>query len=483
MGPFRDSPVSPMSDSELCFTTAVRLAQLIRRREVSALEVLEAHLRQIERTNPKVNAVVTLLPEQARTAARAVDEALARGENPGVLAGLPVAHKDLAVTRGVRTTFGSPIYRDFVPDVDAIIVERLKAAGAVSLGKTNTPEFGAGSQTFNTIFGATRNPYDLDKTCGGSSGGAAAALACGMMPIADGSDLGGSLRNPASFCNVVGLRPSAGRVPNWPSYSAWFTLAVVGPMARTVADVALMLSAIAGPDARAPISLLDRGDRFGQSLERNFRGARIAWSPDLGGLPVQKEVREVIEAQRNVFADLGCIVEEATPDLRDAGEVFAVMRAWNMQLSLGKLLQKERPRMKDTVIWNIEQGEMLTGPQVGAAELKRSQLFERMRVFMERFDFLVAPVVQVLPFDVNQPYVTEIEGRKMPTYIDWMSSCSQITVTGAPALSVPCGFSAGGLPVGLQIVGRYLDDLGVLQMGHAFEQATGCWKRRPALAA
>jgi amidase len=483
MGAFSRFPQTPMSDSELCFMTAVELARRIRGRQVSALEVLEAHLRQVDRVNPKVNAIVTLLPEQARASARAVDAALARGDDPGPLAGLPVAHKDLAATKGVRTTFGSPIYRDFVPEVDAIIVERLKGAGAVSLGKTNTPEFGAGSQTFNSVFGATRNPFDLGKTCGGSSGGAAAALACGMLAIADGSDLGGSLRNPASFCNVVGLRPSTGRVPNWPSFSAWFPLAVVGPMARTVADAALMLSAIAGPDARAPISLQEDGKRFGAALDRSFRGARIAWSADLGGLPVQREVREAVDAQRKVFVDLGCTVEDATPDLRDADEIFGVMRAWNMQLGLGKLLQTDRHRMKDTVIWNIEEGEKLTGPQVGAAELKRSQLFERMRQFMQRFDFLVAPVVQVLPFDVTQPYVTEIEGRRMPTYIDWMSSCSHITVTGAPALSVPCGFSAGGLPVGLQIVGRHLDDFGVLQMGHAFEQATGFWKRRPAAAA
>jgi amidase len=473
----------PVDPAELCFMDAVDLARRIRARELSASEVLEAHLARIERVNPKVNAIVTLLPEPARAAARAVDAALARGEDPGPLAGLPVAHKDLAVTKGVRTTFGSPIYRDFIPDVDAIIVERLKCAGAVSLGKTNTPEFGAGSQTFNTVFGATRNPFDLGRTCGGSSGGAAVALACGMLPIADGSDMGGSLRNPASFCNVVGLRPSAGRVPNWPSTSAWFPLPVVGPMARTVRDVALMLSAIAGPDDRAPISLHEPGSSFARPLDRDFRGARIAWSPDLGGLPVEREVREVTAARLGVFEDLGCIVEEATPDLADADEIFGVLRAWNMQLGLGSLMKAHRGQLKDTVVWNIEQGEKLTGAQVGAAEFKRSALFERMRQFMSRYDFLVAPVVQVLPFDVNQPYPTRIEGVDMADYIEWMRSCSRITVTGAPALSVPCGFSAGGLPVGLQIVGRYQDDFGVLQLGHAFEQATGHGRRRPPAAA
>lgn len=481
MGAFPHSPPA-VSSTEICFLDAVELVRLIRARELSAVEVLDAHLAQIGRVNPKVNAIVTLLPEPARVAALAVDSALARGDDPGILAGLPVAHKDLAVTRGVRTTFGSPIYRDFVPDVDAVIVERQKRAGAVSLGKTNTPEFGAGSQTFNTVFGATRNPFDLGRTCGGSSGGAAAALACGMLALADGSDMGGSLRNPASFCNVVGLRPSAGRVPNWPSASAWFPLPVVGPMARSVRDLALMLSAVAGPDERAPISLQEPGGAFARPLARDFRGARIAWSADLGGLPFEREVRDLTAAQRVVFEDLGCIVEDATPDLADADEIFAVLRAWNMQLGLGSLLKANRERMKDTVIWNIEQGEKLSGPDVGAAELKRSALFERMRRFMSRYDFLVAPVVQVLPFDVQTPYPTQIDGVRLEDYIEWMRSCSRITVTGAPALSVPCGFSATGLPVGLQIVGRHLDDFGVLQMGHAFEQATGHGKRRPALA-
>ncbi|MEO8164038.1 MAG: amidase family protein, partial [Betaproteobacteria bacterium] len=352
---------------------------------------------------------------------------------------------------------------------------------AITVGKTNTPEFGAGSQTFNPVFGATRNPYDLARTSGGSSGGAAAALACGMLPIADGSDMGGSLRNPASFCNVVGLRPSAGRIPNWPSVSAWFPLSVVGPMARTVQDVALMMSAIAGPDARAPISLQDPGRLFAGPLERDFKGARIAWSANLGGLPVEPEVNRVMQAQRAVFTELGCIIEEAAPDLRDADEIFGVLRAWNFELSYGELLKSKRALMKDTVIWNIEQGARLTGPQVGAAEVKRTQLFHRMRAFMETYDFLVAPVVQVLPFDVEVPYPTRINGIALDSYIDWMRSCYYITVTGAPALSVPCGFSAG-LPVGLQIVGRHQDDFGVLQMAHAFEQATGFGKQRPAAA-
>ena len=473
---------SRMKADEICFLPANELVRCIRARELSALEVMDAHLAQTEKVNPAVNAIVTYLPELARRGAKAVDAALARGDDPGALAGLPVAHKDLAVTKGIRTTFGSPIYRDFVPDVDAIIVERLKRAGAVTIGKSNTPEFGAGSQTFNPVFGATRNPYDLAKTCGGSSGGAAVALACGMTPIADGSDLGGSLRNPASFCNVVGMRPSTGRVPNWPSFAAWFPLSVVGPMARTVQDVALMLSAIAGPDPRAPLSLPEPGVGFTAPLARDFKGTRVAWSADLGGLPVQPEVTEVLNAQRRIFTDLGCVVEDATPDLSDADEIFRVMRAWNFELSFGQLLESRRSEMKDTVIWNIEEGARLTGPQLGAAELKRTQLFHRMRDFMDKYDFLMAPVAQVLPFDVGVPYVTEINGMEMESYLDWMRSCYYITVTGSPALSVPCGFSRAGLPVGLQIVGRYRDDFGVLQIAHAFEQATGFWKRRPPAA-
>jgi amidase len=473
--------MSGVNQQQLCFLPATELVQLIRGREVSATEVMQAHLDQIERHNPAVNAVVTLLPERALAGARALDERLAKGEPVGPLSGLPVAHKDLVPTKGIRTTFGSPVYADFVPDQDAIIVERLAGNGAVTIGKTNTPEFGAGSQTFNAVFGATHNPYDLRKTCGGSSGGAAAALASGMIPIADGSDLGGSLRNPASFCNVVGLRPSAGRVPSWPSLSAWFGLSVVGPMARTVSDVALMMSAIAGPDPRSPISIEQPALQFTQPLERDCKGLRIAWSRNLGGLPVASEVTRVLEAHRRVFEQLGCVVEEADPDLRDTDEIFQVMRAWNFELAYGALLGTDRERMKDTVVWNIEQGVRLTGPQLGAAERKRTLLFHRMRDFMDNYDFLVAPVVQVLPFDVTVPYVTEINGEQLTTYIDWMKSCYQVSVTGQPALSVPCGFSEQGLPVGVQIVGRYHDDFGVLQLGHAFEQATGYWRQRPAL--
>jgi amidase len=440
---------------------------------------MEAHLAQIERINPKVNAIVTFLPEQAMEQAKAADEAQARGKELGTLHGLPIAHKDLVLTRGIRTTFGSLAFKDFIPEEDEIIVERLRNAGAITIGKTNVPEFGAGSQTYNEVFGETLNPYDTYKTCGGSSGGAAVALACGMTPIADGSDLGGSLRNPANFCNVVGFRPSPGRVPTWPHFVGWFPLSVEGPMARTVQDTALMLSAIAGPDPRSPISITEPGNVFSKPLERSFKNVRIAWSHDLGTLPVDPRVTEVIEKQHHVFEDTGCLVEESAPDFTDADEVFKIWRAWRFELAHSELLPTHRDQLKDTVVWNIEEGMKLSGPQIGQAERKRTELYHRVRQFMESYEFLILPVNQVPPFDVKQRYVMEINGVDMDTYIDWMKSCYFISVTGLPAISVPCGFTTEGLPVGVQIVGRHQDDFGVLQLAYAFEQATGFWKRRP----
>ena len=469
-----------MSSVELCFLTATELAARIRTRDVSCREVMDAHLAQIDRVNPQVNAIVTLLADRGREGAAEADDALSRGQDVGPLHGLPIAHKDLVLTKGIRTTLGSPIFADFIPDQDEIIVERLRSAGAIAIGKTNTPEFGAGSQTYNDVFGETLNPYDVSTTCGGSSGGAAVSLATGMLPIADGSDLGGSLRNPASFCNVVGFRPSPGRVPTWPHRVGWFPLAVEGPMARSVQDVALLLSVMAGPDPRTPIANSESGEKFRQPLERSFTNTRIAWSPTLGGLPVDARVTDLLESQRSPFADLGCEIEEATPDFQDADEVFRVWRAWYFDLALGELLPEHRDKMKDTVIWNIEEGTKLTGPQIGQAEKKRTLLYHRVREFMEQYEFLILPVSQVPPFDVKQRYVTEINGVQMDTYLDWMRSCYYISVTGLPSISVPCGFTPEGLPVGVQIVGRHQDELGVLQLAYAFEQATQIGRRRPA---
>ena len=469
-------------NTDICFSSAVELVERIRRRDVSACEVMAAFLAQIERVNPLVNAIPTLLPERAEAEAEAADRALVVGEAVGPLHGLPIAIKDLVPTRGIRTTFGSPIYADHVPDQDEIIVERLRAAGAIVIGKTNTPEFGAGSQTFNPVFGKTRNPYALDRTCGGSSGGGAVALACGMLPIADGSDLGGSLRNPASFCNVVGFRTSPGRVPHWPSEDIWEPLSVQGPMARDTADAALLLSAIAGPDPRVPIAIDEPGERFRTPLERDFAGTRVAWSPDLGRYEVEPEVVEVCERSLSALNDLGCTVEPAHPDLSDADEIFQVLRAWKTAAGKEADYRAHKDRLKDTVIWNIERGLPLTGLEVANAIAKRSALYQRACEFFETYEYLVLPAVQVLPFSVDVPWVREINGKTMETYIDWMGLCYAITVTGHPAISVPCGFSREGLPVGLQIVGRHHHDFAVLQLAHAFEQATVHGKRRPAIA-
>jgi amidase len=464
---------------DLAYARATELVRLLGTRQISAVELMRATLERIERVNPGLNAIVTLCPERALDAAADADAKLVRGEALGPLHGLPIAHKDLVMTAGIRTTFGSTLFRDHVPEQDDLIVERLREAGALALGKTNTPEFGAGSQTYNEVFGETRNPYDPGKTCGGSSGGAAVALAAGMLPIADGSDMGGSLRNPASFCNVVGLRPSPGRVPAYPAPLAWSGLVVLGPMARSVGDCALLLSAMAGPDPRSPISLAEPGGRFAPPLDRDFAGVRVAWSRDLGGLPVDRRVTAALEAHRSVFADLGCDVEEAEPDFAGADAIFHVLRAWTFSVRFGNASAGALAALKDTIRWNIDQGRELTAAQVGEAEMQRTELYHRVRFFMETHEFLLLPVSQVPPFDLGERWVTQIEGVPMKSYIDWMKSCSYITLTGHPAISVPCGFTPEGLPIGIQIVGRHGDDRGVLELAYAFEQATRTGQVRP----
>ena len=471
--------------NDLVFQSAKKLARLIRTRKLSAVEVMKAHIAQIERVNPKVNAIVTFLPEAALKEAKKVDAKLAKDPaKVGPLAGLPIAYKDMTVTRGIRTTFGSPIYKDNVPENDHVLVERLKTAGAITIGKTNTPEFAAGSQTFNKVFGATPNPYDLTKTCGGSSGGAAVSVACGMLPFADGSDLGASLRNPGNFCNVVGFRPTPGRTPYYPTGDAWATLSVIGPLARSVEDTAFLFSAMSGPDLRSPISITEPGSAFAKPLKRNFRKVRVAWSKTLGGLPVDKRVTEVLERQRKVFESLGCIVEEAEPDLSGADEAFHVLRAVGFVQKYAGLLKTNRDQLKDTVVWNIEEGMKLDGPRIARAMALRSDVYRRMREFMDRYEFLLLPVNQVVPFPVTQAYIDEINGVKLGNYLDWMKTCYYITVTSHPAISVPAGFTGDtpALPVGLQIVGRFRDDFGVLQLAHAFEQETNVALQRPAVA-
>jgi len=470
------------ADSTGCFTSAVEMAKLIRAKKLSAREALAMHLKQIERVNPKVNAIVTLVPEMAAEAAAKADEMQAHNEKLGPLHGLPVAHKDLMETRGIRTTFGSLLYKDYIPTEDDLDVIRMRQAGAVIVGKTNTPEFGAGSQTFNKVFGATHNPYDLTKTCGGSSGGAAVALACGLVPVATGSDTGGSLRNPAAFCNVVGFRPSIGRVPYPNASFAWSTLSTSGCLGRSVADLALALSTIAGPDSRAPLSIHEPGELFARPLDRSFKGVRVAWFKDLGGVPFDPRVRTVVDGHRATFESLGCIVEQAEPDFAPAEISFRILRAWGSASAHSAQLREHPDAFKDTLKGEIEEGQRLSGVDLARAETARAQMWRRFQAFLEKYEYFILPTTQLPAFDVNTPYPTQIAGVHFESYIDWMKSCWYISATGNPAASVPGGFTPEGLPVGVQIVGRDKEDFSVLQMAHAFEQATGFGKKHPPIA-
>jgi amidase len=452
---------------ELWRETASALAEKIRRRELSATEVVRAHLARIDEANPELNAIVTLDREGALTAAEEADRRLARGETAGPLHGLPIAVKDLEDTAGMRTTYGSPIYREHVPTADTLLVERLRRAGAILIGKTNTSEFGAGSQTFNPVFGATRNPFDRTRTAGGSSGGAAAAVAAGMMPLADASDLGGSIRNPAAFCGLVGLRPSPGRIPTVPSSSPWSPLGVRGPIARTVEDAALLLRALCGPDPRAPLSLDDPPAAFADVRPVDPAALRLAWSDDLGGLPVEPEVTAVLRRRRGELEALGCTIEDAEPELRDADEAFETLRAVGYAQGFAELLRTRRGELKDTVVWNIEAGLALTGEQVARALTLQAEAFARMRELLERYDALALPVAQVVPFDVEVEWPREVAGVAMGSYVEWMRACSRITITAHPAISLPAGFTDGGLPVGLQLVGRHRGEAALLRLAAA----------------
>jgi amidase len=465
---------------DVCLGSATYQRELLRERRISARELLEQHLALTDALNPQVNAIVTQTIELARECADAADRSLARGDG-GPLTGLPVAYKDSTPTRGIRTTFGSALFADHVPEADAIWVERMRAAGAVTVGKTNLPEFAAGSQTYNALFGATRNPFDPTRTCGGSSGGAAAALATGMVALADGTDMGGSLRNPASFCNVVGLRPSPGVVPAWPSPSLWEPLSVPGPMGRTVADVALLLSVMQGPDARAPLSGAAGRSAPERALEQDHRGVRIAWSRTLGGLPVDPRVTEVLERGRPAFEQIGCVVEAVEPDFTGADEAFETWRAFLFELNLGEAYDEHRDALNEDIRWNIEQGRRMTVGTFAAAERARVAVSARIRDLLSSFDFLVAPVSQVPPFDVGLRYPTQVGDTTFGSYIEWMRSCSRVSITGLPALSVPFGFTDDGLPVGIQLIGPMYADWRVLALGHALEAATGFGRRRPEM--
>lgn len=459
--------------SDLCFMPAARLARLYRTRRASPLEVLQAVLARIDALNPTLNAYVTLARESALRAARKATASVRRGASLPPLFGIPVSIKDLTPTAGIRTTWGSKIFEHHVPVEDALVVQRLKAAGAIVVGKTNTPEFGAGGNTFNTVFGPTRNPWNPALTCGGSSGGAAVALATGMGPLAQGSDLGGSLRTPAAFCGVVGFRTTPGLVPVYPSELAWDSLAVAGPMARTVADVALMLSVIAGPDDRAPLSYDIDTRAFIRAVRKpSIRGWRVAWTPDLNGLmPVDADVVRVAERATAVFRALGAKVTAASPDFSEVSDIVLGTRGVFMVALHADKLPQWKHEMQRGLVWNIEQGLRLTVREIARAETLRTALWHRVRQFMERYDLLILPTVAVKPFPVEQPYPTEINGRPLDNYTQWFFLTYAITLVGLPVISVPCGFTRDGLPVGLQIVGRRRAEAAVLRAAAAYEGA------------
>ena len=463
-----------MTDRDLCFLPATALQRLYRTRAVSPLEVMQAVLARIDAVNPRVNAYVTVAREAALASARRATAALKRkGAALGPLHGVPVSIKDLTPTEGIRTTWGSKIFEHHVPEEDALYVTRLKAGGAIVVGKTNTPEFGAGGNTFNAVFGATRNPWNPALTCGGSSGGAAVALATGMGPLAQGSDLGGSLRTPAAFCGVVGFRTTPGLIPVYPADLAWDSLSVTGPMARTVGDVALMLSAMAGSDDRAPLSYDVDPRRFTAAVQRpSVKGWRAAWTPDLGGLiPVDDEVAAVAERATRVFRSLGVRIERGCPDFGEVNEIVLASRGLSMVARHADKLAQWEPAMQKGLVWNIKQGLSLTPEQIGRGLVQRTNLWQRVREFMATRDLLLLPTVAVPPFPVEQPYPTEINGKPLDNYTQWFFLTYGITVTGLPAISVPCGFTGSGLPVGLQIVGRRRQEAAVLRAAAAFEAA------------
>lgn len=470
-------------DTDLCFASATELRALYRRREASPREVLDAVLARVDAVNPKLNAYVTLARESAVNAAVAATEAIAKNAELRPLHGIPVSIKDLTPTKGIRTTYGSKIYEDHVPDEDALVVERLKAAGAIVVGKTNTPEFGAGGNTFNAVFGATRNPWNPALTCGGSTGGGAVALATGMGPLAQGSDLGGSLRTPASFCGVVGFRTTPGLVPVYPTDLAWDSLSVAGPMARTVADVALMLSVIAGPDDRAPLSYEVDTSQFLDAVKQpSITGWRIAWSPDLDGLiPVDVEVARVAETATRVFASLGARVDAACPDFGEVNDIVLGTRGVSMVAHHADRLPRWRDVMQKGLVWNVDQGLALTPREIAEAEKLRTVLWQRVRQFMEGYDLLITPTVAVQPFPVEQPYPTEINGKPLDNYTQWFFLTYAISVVGLPAITVPCGFTANGLPVGLQIIGRRRQEAAVLRAAAALEVAAPWADKRPPI--
>jgi amidase len=465
---------------------AVELSQEIRQRAFSCREVMGAFLARIERLNPRVNAIVSLQPPDTLLAqADERDRELARGRWRGWMHGFPIAVKDLAATAGIRTTLGSPLLRDFVPPEDAIFVARMKAAGAIVIGKTNTPEFGLGSQTYNTLFGATGNAYDPSKTCGGSSGGAAVAVALRLVPVADGSDMMGSLRNPAAYSNILGFRPSYGRVPAGPVPEVFLQqLSTDGPMARTATDLALLLSTQAGADPRAPLSMDEDPAQFTAPLARDMKGKRIAWLGDLGGyLPFEDGILPLCRAALGTLAGIGCDVDDIA--LGFAPEriwaAWCGLRHWLVSGRLGELYADpaRRKQMKPEAIWEIENGLALTASQILELSKVRSAWFQRLAALFRTYDYLALPTAQVFPFDVTQHWPREVGGRKMDTYHRWMEVVIPAGLAGLPTVNVPVGFGTNGLPMGMQLIGPHRADLAVLQLAFAYEHAAGWVKKQP----
>ncbi len=462
--------------------TAIELRDALQERRLSAREAMLDYLARIDEVNPTINAMVSRIePDAALQAAELADSALAAGNAPA-LTGFPLAVKDLADVRGFKTSHGSPLLGKHPAKADCILASRLRAAGGVFIGKTNVPEFGFGSHTFNPVFGTTLNPFDQTRSAGGSSGGAAASLASHMLPLADGSDFGGSLRNPASFCGVVGMRPSVGRVPGEGLLGWMARIAVQGPMARNVRDLGLMLSVIAGFDASDPLSFDDDPGQFSGPLEQDFKNSRIAWTRDFNAYPVDAGIHHVCKAALDNLRALGCVVDEAYPDVTGAMDVFQTQRAAAVR-TLGNSLQSLYPdwrdHTKDTAVWNIEKSFDLDFASFHASELERTRITREFVKFFEDWDFLVLPTVQVPPFPADQEWVQEINGQQMSTYLDWMSSCCVISITDLPALSLPVGLSPEGLPVGLQIVGPPKSDLAVLKLAYALETDLGLNLRPP----
>ena len=468
-------------NSELCWTSGSELAGLIRKKAVSPVEVVDAVLERIERVNPAVNAYCTVTADLAREAARAAEQAVARGAALGPLHGVPYSLKDLTPTRGIRTTMGSKIFEHQVPEEDAVLVERLRGAGAILVGKTNTPEFGCKPFTDNKIFGVTRNPWALERSAGGSSGGAAAAVASGLGPLAEGSDLAGSIRHPAAWCGVVGFKPSQGRVARYPNAAAWSAMSMNGPITRTVADAALMFSVMSGPDPRDPLALPHTGEDWARLPDgAGIRGLRIAWTPDLGGAAaVDPSVRAVCEAATTRFAGLGAHVEPASPEIGSITEPFLALNAAVRIATVGKFLDKWRDQMDPILVRRLDLGNSLTPADIGRAEVERTAYHQRLRRFFERYDLLLLPATAVAATPLDAPMPSEIAGRRITQHIDMLLPTFAFNFSAYPAITVPCGFTDESLPVGLQIVAGWQQDARVLTAAAAFEAAAPWADRRP----